>query len=79
MEAARELYEAAMDDSEVAIKRDRRNAYAYCTRAVTKIAFDRHDDAIKDFDSAIKLKPDFAHAYHQRGLAKQALGAAERS
>lgn len=74
MEAARELYEAAMDDSEAAIKRDRRNAYAYCTRAVTKIAFDAHDDAIKDFDSAIKLKPDFAHAYHQRGLAKQALG-----
>lgn len=74
MDAARELYEAAMDDSEVAIQRDRRNAYAYCTRAVTKIAFDLHDDAIKDFDSAIKLKPDFAHAYHQRGLAKQALG-----
>ena len=23
---------------------------------------------------AIKLKPDFSHAYHQRGLAKQALG-----
>ena len=74
MEEARELYEAAMDDSEAAIKRDRRNAYAYCTRAVIKVAFDAHDDAIKDFDSAIKLKPDFAHAYHQRGLAKQALG-----
>ena len=74
MEAARKLYEAAMDDSEAAIKRDRQNAYAYCTRAVTNIAFDAHDDAIKDFDRAIKLKPDFAHAYHQRGLAKQALG-----
>ena len=74
MEAARELYEAAMVDSEAAIKRDRRNAYAYCTRAVTKVAFDAHEDAIKDFGRAIKLKPDFAHAYHQRGLAKQALG-----
>ena len=74
MEEARELYEAAMDDSDAAIKRDRRNAYAYCTRAVTKIAFDAHEDAIKDFDRAIKLKPDFAHAYHQRGLAKQHIG-----
>ncbi len=74
MEEAREFYKAALDDSEAAIKRDQRNAYAYCTRAVTKIAFDLHDDAIKDFDKAIKLKPDFAHAYHQRGLAKQALG-----
>ncbi len=74
MEAARELYEAAMDDSETAIKRDPRNAYAYCTRAVTRVAFDLHEDAIEDFDRAIKLKPDFAHAYHQRGLAKQALG-----
>ena len=71
---ARKLYEAALEDSETAIKRDRRNAYAYCTRAVTRVAFDAHDDAIKDFDRAIKLKPDFAHAYHQRGLAKQALG-----
>ena len=74
MGEARELYEAAMIDSEAAIKRDRRNAYAYCTRAVTRVAFDAHEDAIKDFDRAIKLKPDFAHAYHQRGLAKQALG-----
>ena len=73
-ETARKLYKAAMDDSEAAIKRDRRNAYAYCTRAVTKIAFALHEDAIKDFDRAIKLKQDFAHAYHQRGLAKQALG-----
>lgn len=73
-EAAQELYEAAMDDSETAIERDPRNAYAYCTRAVTRVAFDLHEDAIEDFDHAIKLKPDFAHAYHQRGLAKQALG-----
>ncbi|MDE0401165.1 MAG: tetratricopeptide repeat protein [Candidatus Poribacteria bacterium] len=74
MEAARELYEAAMDDSEVAIKRDRRNAYAYCTRAVTKIAFEAYDAAIDDFDRAIKLDPGFAHAYYQRGLAKQHIG-----
>lgn len=73
-EAARELYEAAMDDSEEAVKRDRKNAYAYCTRAVTNVAFEAYDAAIDDFDRAIKLDPKFAHAYHQRGLAKQHIG-----
>ena len=77
-ERARDLYEAAMDDSEAAIKRDRRNAYAYCTRAVTKVAFDLHDDAIKDFDRAIKLKQDFAHAYHQRRARETGTRAARK-
>ena len=74
MEAARLLYEEAMIDSEEAIKRDRKNAYAYCTRAVVRIAFDAYEAAIEDFDRAIKLDPGFAHAYYQRGLAKQAIG-----
>ena len=74
MDEARNLYEAAMLDSEEAIKRDRRNAYAYCTRAVTKVAFDAYEAAIDDFDRAIKLDSGFAHAYYQRGLAKQAIG-----
>lgn len=74
MAEARALYEEAMDDSEEAIKCNRKNAYAYCTRAVVRIAFDAHEAAIDDFDEAIKLDPGFAHAYHQRGLAKQAIG-----
>ena len=74
MTEARALYEEAMDDSEEAIKRNQKNAYAYCTRAVVRIAFDAHEAAIDDFDTAIKLDPGFAHAYHQRGLAKQAIG-----
>ena len=71
---AQSLYEAAMSDSEEAIKRDRKNAYAYCTRAVVKAAFEDYEPAIDDFDRAIKLMPDFAHAYYQRGLAKQHIG-----
>ena len=74
MAEARVLYEEAMDDSEEAIKCNRKNAYAYCTRAVVRIAFDAHEAAMDDFDEAIKLYPGFAHAYHQRGLAKQAIG-----
>lgn len=74
VDKARNLYEEAMSDSEEAIRRDRKNAYAYCTRAVTKVAFETYETAIDDFDRAIKLKPDFAHAYYQRGLAKQHIG-----
>ena len=74
MDKARTLYEEAMSDSEEAIRRDRKNAYAYCTRAVTKAAFEEYETAIDDFDRAIKLQSDFAHAYYQRGLAKQQLG-----
>ena len=74
IEKARALYEAALIDSEEAIKRDPKNAYAYCTRAVATAASEGYAEAIADFDRAIKLKPDFAHAYHQRGLAKQEIG-----
>lgn len=74
MEKARSLYKDAMRDSEEAITHDEKNAYAYCTRAVTNVAFEAYDAAIDDLDRAIKLKPDFAHAYHQRGLAKQHIG-----
>ena len=34
----------------------------------------RHDDALADFDQAIRLKPDFAKAYNNRGIAKDTLG-----
>lgn len=71
---AQSLYEAARVDSEAAIKEDRKNAYAYCTRAVAKAAFEEYAAAIDDFTQAIKLKSDFAHAYYQRGLSKQQLG-----
>ena len=34
----------------------------------------RRDEAIVDFDAAIRLKPDHADAYNNRGNAKAALG-----
>ena len=34
---------------------------------------ERHDEAIADYDQAIRLKPDYAEAYNNRGNAKRAL------
>ena len=34
----------------------------------------QHSAAIADFDAAIRLKPDYAHAYAHRGIAKAELG-----
>ena len=35
---------------------------------------DRFEVAIKDFDRAIELQPDFAEAYNNRRIAKDKLG-----
>ena len=34
-------------------------------------ALERYEDAIADYDQAIRMNPDFAAAYHNRGNAKQ--------
>ena len=34
----------------------------------------RHEEAIADFDQTVRLKPDFAEAYGNRGTAKSQLG-----
>jgi tetratricopeptide (TPR) repeat protein len=34
----------------------------------------QHDDAIEDYDQAIKLDPNFARAYRNRGLARTKKG-----
>ena len=44
------------------------------TGANAKAELGRHDDALADYDEAIRLKPDDAEAYKNRGAAKAALG-----
>ena len=39
-----------------------------------KVALGRYADALADYDEAIRLKPDDAAAYSNRGLAKGKLG-----
>ena len=39
-----------------------------------QIVLNRNEDAIADYDEAIRLKSDYANAYYNRGTAKDDLG-----
>ena len=49
-------------------------AEAYNNRGTAKYDLGHREDAIADFDEAIRLKPDFAEAYDNRGKVKYELG-----
>ena len=52
-------------------------AYAfscYESRGVAKTRIGKHREALKDFDTAIGLRPDYALAYYNRGVSKALLG-----
>ena len=46
------------------------HADAYYNRGAVRHTLGRHDDALADYDHAIRLKPDHAEAYYNRGKAK---------
>ena len=73
---ARKLFEAAVADSNEAIRLrlDNPSPASYHTRAVAKAALAAYREAIEDFNETIRMKPDEARYYYDRGLAKQAFG-----
>ena len=50
------------------------SAETYFRRGDTNYATGQHQEAIAAYDTAIRLRPDFANAYVNRGLAKEKLG-----
>ena len=50
------------------------SAETYFRRGDTNYATGQHREAIAAYDTAIRLRPDFANAYVNRGLAKEKLG-----
>jgi tetratricopeptide (TPR) repeat protein len=53
--------------------------YLYFTRGMNAFNRSKLDEAIANYDEAIRLKPDFAEAFNNRGYAKSNLGRTEEA
>ena len=87
LEGARQLYQAAIDDHDEAIKLDKKNAEFYRNRGETKFLraavrdhngmIEDYESAIEDFEAALKRKPKpnlTANIYKLRGQARCLFG-----
>lgn len=74
---SKKLFQAAISDADEALqlelKKDKFRSATYHTRGAAKAALGNHDEAIADFNEAIRLRPKKALYYHDRGLSKKAL------
>ena len=55
-------------------EKEERSSRSYLIDGILKANNNEYDSAIKDYDEAIRLKPDYAEAYNSRGNAKSAKG-----
>ncbi|KAG0377410.1 hypothetical protein BGX24_006152 [Mortierella sp. AD032] len=60
-------YNLALQSYDAAIDRDPSNYLSYFKRAATYLTLGRNNQALADFTTILKLKPDFGHALLQRG------------
>ncbi len=75
---SKKLFQAAISDADEALqlelKNDKFRSATYHTRGAAKAGLGDHNEAIKDFNESIRLRPKKALYYRDRGLSKEALG-----
>jgi len=67
-------YKKAIERATKGIKINPKSAYLFYIRGRSKGDLELFDDGIKDLDEAIKLKPDYADAFVERGYIEQRKG-----
>lgn len=66
--------EAAIEEYNVAIRLNPKNAKAYCGRATAKSDLGLREEAMADYDEAVRLSPYDYHVWALRGMEKVSCG-----
>jgi serine/threonine protein kinase len=74
-----ELYKAHSDEPLAEIRAEAFTVEDYRNRGLTFANLGQHEQAISDFDKAIRLDPGYAKAYHNRGTSYFTLGQHEQA
>jgi len=61
-------YLEAIKDFDLALQKDKNHAPSYCDKARAEAELGKKDEALKNFEQAIKLKSDYVDAYYYRAL-----------
>lgn len=61
-------YAEAIKDFDLALQKDKNHAPSYCDKARAEAELGKKEEALKNFEQAIKLKSDYVDAYYYRAL-----------
>jgi tetratricopeptide (TPR) repeat protein len=74
VEFASARYDKSIDLFTRAIDSDGNNLIAFVSRGAAYLQLDHLDQARDDFDSAVVINPEYARAFHMRGLVNEKRG-----